>query len=668
MPQPESNSDQVLLRVAELETELARTRTAFQTFMDRAPFGVHRYSLQPDGRLLFTWSNEAAHRILGEESARLMGKPLDEAFPVLADSRVARECARVAVSGGVFEEVHLTYADQRIAGAFEIHAFQPAADTVALLFREVTERARMQHALSASEKRLSSIFRAVPVGIGLSVNRLIREANDHMCEMTGYAREELLGMPTRVLYRDDAEYERVGRVLSAGEARDGSASVETRWVRKSGSLIDVLVGTAPLHPADLSEGVTFTAQDISDRKRAEAERQGLEARMQQTQKLESLGVLAGGIAHDFNNILMAILGHADLADNRLSPVSPARENLQEIERSARRAADLCRQMLAYSGKGRFVIRHLDVNEVISEMEDMLQVSIAKKSTLRFRLSKGIPSVEADVAQLRQVLMNLVINASEAIGDKSGIITVGTGVMQCDRSYLAGTFVDEQLPEGSYVCLEVGDDGAGMDESTRERIFEPFYTTKFTGRGLGLSAVLGIVRGHKGAIKVYSEPGKGTTIKVLFPASNLPAQRLEGEPPQVPQWRGSGTVLVADDEESVRKVGGQMLAHIGFQALLAADGQQALSTFVLHRDSIVCVIVDLTMPAMDGEETFREIHRIDPGIPVILSSGYNEQEAVQRFVGKGLAGFLQKPYQLAQLRRKLKEILEPKPEGHPPAAT
>jgi len=572
---------------------------------------------------------------------------------------VARECARVAAMGGVFEEVHLTYADQRIAGAFEIHAFQPAANTVALLFREVTERARMQHALSVSEKRLSSIFRAVPVGIGLSVNRVIREANDHMCDLTGYAREELLGIPTRRLYQDDVEYERVARALSEEEIRKGSASVETRWVRKSGSLIDVLLGTAPLLPGDLSEGVTFTALDITDRKRAEAEQLGLEARMQHTQKLESLGVLAGGIAHDFNNILMAILGHADLADSRLSPVSPARENLQEIERAARRAADLCRQMLAYSGKGRFVVRHLDINEVITEMEEMLQVSITKKSSLRFRLSRNIPSVEADVAQIRQVIMNLVINASEAIGDGSGVISVGTGVMSCDRSYLDGTFVDEQLPEGSYVCLEVSDDGAGMDESTRERIFEPFYTTKFTGRGLGLSAVLGIVRGHKGAIKVYSEPGRGTTIKVLFPASEAPAQRLERDPPQAPQWRGSGTVLIADDEESARKVGGQMLAHIGFQPLLAADGQQALSSFLLHRDSIVCVVVDLTMPAMDGEETFREIHRIDPGIPVILSSGYNEQEAVQRFVGKGLAGFLQKPYQLAQLRRKLKEVLEPK---------
>jgi PAS domain S-box-containing protein len=659
MPQPDYNSEEARRRIAELEEELARTRAAFQTFMDRAPFGVHRYSLQPDDRLLFTWSNEAANRILGEDSARLVGKPMQEAFPVLADSRVVRECARVAAVGGVFEEVHLTYADQRIAGAFEIHAFQPSPNNVALLFREATERARMQQALSVSEKQLASIFRAVPVGIGLAVRRIIREANDHMCELTGYAREELLGASTRMLYSNDAEFDRVGRVLSLGETREGSASVETRWVRKNGQPVDVLLGTAPLVQGDLSAGVTFTAQDISERKRAEAERQGLEARMQQTQKLESLGVLAGGIAHDFNNILMAILGHADLADNRLSPVSPARENLQEIERAARRAADLCRQMLAYSGKGRFVIRPLDINAVITEMEDMLQVSISKKSSLRIRLAGDIPSLEADIAQLRQVIMNLVINASEAIGDRGGVITVCTGHMQCDSSYLAGTFVDEQLPAGRYVFLEVSDDGMGMDDVTRGRIFEPFFTTKFTGRGLGLSAVLGIMRGHKGAIKVYSEPGKGTTIKVLFPASSAPAQPLEGDPPKERQWRGSGAVLMADDEETVRKVGGQMLAHLGFRPILAADGQQALSSFLLHKESIVCVIVDLTMPAMDGEETFQEIHRIDPQIPVILSSGYNEQEAVQRFVGKGLAGFLQKPYQLSQLRQKLQEVLEVK---------
>ncbi len=659
MPQSAQDLEEARRRVAELELELARSRAAFQTFMDRAPFGVHRYSLEPDGKLRFTWSNEAASRILGEDTVLLTGKPIEEAFPVLADSRVAEECAKVAASGGVFEEVHLTYADQRIAGAYEIHAFQPAPNSVALLFREVTERARMQHALSVSEKRLTSIFKTVPVGIGLTVSRVIREANDHMCDLTGYSRVELIGLPMRTLYADAEEYDRVGRDLGADETRDGFASTETRWLRKGGAMVDVLLSTAPLIAGDPSAGVTFTASDVSERKRAEAERLGLEARMQQTQKLESLGVLAGGIAHDFNNILMAILGHADLADTRLSPVSPARESLQEIERAARRAADLCRQMLAYSGKGRFVIRHLDMSEVITEMEDMLQVSITKKATLRLRLGEGMPSVEADVAQLRQVVMNLVINASEAIGEAGGVISVTTSTMRCDRAYLAGTFVDEQLPEGPYVCLEVGDDGVGMDELTRQRIFEPFYTTKFTGRGLGLSAVLGIVRGHKGAIKVYSEPGKGTTIKVLFPASSAPAQPLEGDPPHEGAWRGSGTVLIADDEETVRKVSGQMLAHLGFQAILAADGQQALSSFLVHKDAIVCVIVDLTMPAMDGEETFREIHRIDPRIPVLLSSGYNEQDAVQRFVGKGLAGFLQKPYQLSQLRRKLREVLEAK---------
>jgi PAS domain S-box-containing protein len=273
-----------------------------------------------------------------------------------------------------------------------------------------------------------------------------------MSEVTGYSRAELMGMPTRTLYPSDGEYDKVRKVLSMGEARDGGAFTETRLVRKDGSIADVLLTSALLVRGDLSAGVIFTASDISDRKREEAERQGLEARMQQTQKLGSLGVLAGGIAHDFNNILMAILGHADLADTRLSPVAPARENLQEIERAARRAADLCRQMLAYSGKGRFVIRILNINEVITEMEDMLQVSITKKSTLRLRLGKGLPSVEADVAQLRQVVMNLVINASEAIGDSAGVIAVTTSDIRCGRDYLAGTFVDEQLPEGQYVCL------------------------------------------------------------------------------------------------------------------------------------------------------------------------------------------------------------------------
>ena len=397
------------------------------------------------------------------------------------------------------------------------------------------------------------------------------------------------------------------------------------------------------------------AREITRRIRAEEERHKLEVQIQHAQKLESLGVLAGGIAHDFNNLLMAILGHADLALQDLSPVSPVRENLREIEKASRRAAGLCQQMLAYSGRGKFVIQVVDLGEVVEEMTHMLEVSISKKVVMRFNFAPHLPPVEADVTQLRQVIMNLIVNASEAIGDKSGVIAISTGAMECDRAYLSETWLDEAQPTGLYVYLEVADTGCGMDKATLSKIFDPFFTTKFTGRGLGLAAVLGIVRGHKGAIKVYSEPGRGTTFKILLPASRRPAKRLRSETSPAPSWKGSGTVLLVDDEETIRALGKQMLERLGFSVLLAADGREGLQVFSERRDEIHCVLLDLTMPHMDGEEAFREMRRLRHDVRVILSSGYNEQEVSQRFVGKGLAGFIQKPYQLSVLEKTLRRI-------------
>jgi PAS domain S-box-containing protein len=260
-----------------------------------------------------------------------------------------------------------------------------------------------------------------------------------------------------------------------------------------------------------------TIQDISERRKLEEERVTLEQQLRQVQKLESLGVLAGGIAHDFNNILMAILGNADLALMRIDQASPARENLAQIGKAATRAAELAKQMLAYSGKARFSVESIDLNEVLEDMIHLLEVSISKKAVLRLNLQPALPPVEADATQIRQIVMNLIINASEAIGDESGVISISTGALECTRAYLKDVWLDEKIQEGSYLFLEVSDSGCGMDKETLARLFDPFFTTKFTGRGLGMAAVLGIIRGHHGAIKVYSEAGKGTTFKVLLPA-------------------------------------------------------------------------------------------------------------------------------------------------------
>lgn len=392
---------------------------------------------------------------------------------------------------------------------------------------------------------------------------------------------------------------------------------------------------------------------IIDRKRMEEAHLKLEKQLQHTQKLESLGVLAGGIAHDFNNILVAIIGNADLALMKISPESPAADNLRKIEQAASRAADLSKQMLAYSGKGKFVIEHTDLNRVLEEMLHMLEVSISKKIALRLNLTRPLPSIEADITQVHQVIMNLIINASEAIGDDSGAITITTSSVDCDKDYLNSIAPSLYLPEGKYVALEVADTGCGMDQDTIAKIFDPFFTTKFTGRGLGMAAVHGIIRGHKGAISVYSELGKGSVFKILLPASDAP----ESIPPVITsavEGRGCGTVLLVDDEEDVRNVGREMLEALGFNTVTANDGFDALE--ILKRDlSIKIVILDLTMPRMDGEQAFNELRKLNPGIKVIMSSGYNEQEVTQKFVGKGLAGFVQKPYRMSGLREVLAGI-------------
>jgi len=394
-----------------------------------------------------------------------------------------------------------------------------------------------------------------------------------------------------------------------------------------------------------------------ERERVESERTELERKFQETQKLESLGVLAGGIAHDFNNLLTGVLGNASLARQELEASSPAHPHIEQIEAVTLRAGELCKQMLAYSGKGRFQVQRLDLSALVRETTQLVQLSIDKTAVLRFNLAEGLPPVEADATQMRQVIMNLVINAGEALGGKSGVITINTGLVRADRGYLDQAVLSPELPEGDYAYLEVSDNGCGMTPEQQARIFEPFFTTKFTGRGLGLSAVLGIVRGHRGAMRVYSEQGKGTTFKVVLPTASGTAEALPVEQ-AAEAWTGSGMVLVVDDEQTVRTVAARMVEKCGFTAITANNGQEGVEKFKAHRDEIVVILMDLTMPHLDGESAFRELRALAPEVRVILMSGFNEQDAINRFTGKGLAGFIQKPFRPDALRRKLKEVLEP----------
>ncbi len=504
-------------------------------------------------------------------------------------------------------------------------------------------------ALVESENRLRMVFETSPAGIVMvAPSGVIRFANQRMAEMFGCSLEELVGTSyLSHVHPDQSEVaESEVRRLVGGGSR--STNAERHYLRGDGS--DFWGHVSSCRHED-GEGALISIlaiiADMTELKQAEEQRRKLEQQMLHVQKLESLGILAGGIAHDFNNILLAITGNASLALMRIGQDSPAVHHLRQIEKAADKAADLARQMLAYSGKGRFVVEPLSLNQVVEEMTSMLQVSISKKASLRYQLAPALPAIEADATQIRQVVMNLAINASEAIGDRIGVISITTGSMECDLRYLRDTWLDQSLAEGLYVYLEVADTGCGMSRETMDRIFDPFFTTKFTGRGLGMAAILGIVRGHHGAIKVYSEPGRGSTFKILLPACERPVQHGAAMP-DIGHWQGSGLVLLADDEESIRTLASDMLRELGFEVMTASDGREAVELFRRERERIAFVVLDLTMPNMSGEEAFREMRRIDPEVRVVMSSGYNEQEVTQKFRGKGLAGFIQKPYTLSTL--------------------
>ncbi len=408
--------------------------------------------------------------------------------------------------------------------------------------------------------------------------------------------------------------------------------------------------------SELQAAVGALETEMAERQRAEDERRAMETRVMEVQKLESLGMLAGGIAHDFNNLLVGIMGNAGLALLELPPDADGRARIAQIETAARRASDLARQMLAYSGKGRFVVAPLDISALVREMTQLLHASIGKSIDIRYALAPAPIVIEGDATQLRQVVMNLVVNASDAIGDRPGTITIGTSRVHADRAYLSGTFVDEGLADGEYAVIDVSDTGDGMDVATQSRIFDPFFTTKASGRGLGLAAVLGIVRAHHGALKVYSERDRGSTFKLLLPVTDADVQPDPWANRSSTPWRGEGTVLVVDDEPMVRDVAEAILARFGLSAVQAADGDEAVRLFAAEPERFAVVLLDLTMPRLSGAETFRQIRDIKPDARVILMSGYNEQEASGSFAGKGLAGFLEKPFSTQALGAAVEHVL------------
>jgi PAS domain S-box-containing protein len=480
-------------------------------------------------------------------------------------------------------------------------------------------------------------------------------ANPAFTAMTGYAAEEALGRSPRFLQCADTD-PAARAALRAAMAERRTITVEMLKRRKDGEPLWVEMSVTPIfNEAGACTHFVSVQRDLTERKRAEEEQRRMERKLQETQRLESLGVLAGGVAHDFNNLLTVVLGNTSLARMQTPRESAARPCLEQIEDAALRAADLCRQMLAYSGRGRFVVAPLDLGALVNESWPLLRSAVSKKAILRHELGKGLPAVVADAAQVRQILMNLVLNASEALGEDGGTIAVETGRMEADAAYLTESQSFSEMPPGEYVYLEVRDSGPGMTPEVRARIFDPFFTTKFTGRGLGLAAVLGIVRGHAAALRVESEPGGGSSFRLLLPPCTVAAEPRRPEAPAA-GWRGSGVVLVVDDEDSVRALAVRVLKSAGFEVLEAADGQAALEVFAGAADRVRFVLLDLMMPRLDGVQTLQEMRKLKPGVRAVVMSGYTEQEVTRRFAAAPPDGFLQKPFALDNLLVLVRRVL------------
>lgn len=648
---------------------LQRSEEELRILFEHAPIGMALADLK--GNILDV--NKSLCDTLGYQRDELIGRPTEfVSHPEdvaetraggqrLIEGRIERvqiEKRYLSKEGNIIYVV-LSMALARDSDGEPLHFIAQVLDvTEGYLAREALRQSE-QHARERERER-QLIFEHAPIGMATaSPEGVILATNRAFREMLRYTSAELHGRSFEIIYHpEDAQTIReMAAPLLNGET--DSVQYERRFVRRTGDTITAQVGLTLLRDDDGSPN-KFVAQmlDLTDRIAAEQERRELERQMLHSQKLESLGVLAGGIAHDFNNLLVGIMGNAGLALMDLPEENTVRESIQHIETAAMRASELTRQLLAYSGKGQFVVDQIDLEALVREMFYLLEVSVAKNITINFNFDQEMTYVEGDPTKIRQVVMNLITNASDAIGADGGVIEVYTGRARINSDDLSGmVFSDVQL-DGDYVYLSVQDTGSGMDPATISRIFDPFFTTKFTGRGLGLAAVIGIVRSHQGAIRVESIPDVGTDFTVYFPAATS-AQTIEqgnGQDDDETFEAASGTILVVDDEEMVRQTARHALERFGFSVLTADDGRQGIAVFDSHAAEIDAVLLDMTMPHMDGEQTFYAISERDPSMPVIIISGFDERDTAGRFPGRKPAAFIQKPYRPTVLIKILRDIL------------
>ena len=478
-------------------------------------------------------------------------------------------------------------------------------------------------------------------------------------KITGYTPEEMKTIPIeelkKTLHPDDSDTIEKGILDSLINTDRNNNQMEYRFKHKNGSWLwfqdrYTIMRDASNQPVAIIGNVT----DITEAKRLAEERFELERELLHMQKLKSLGIMAGGIAHDFNNLLTSIGINIELAKREYNETI---EFLDIASEAVKKATHLSHQMLAYSGKGKYTVSSLNLSKLVEENVHIFRASIPATTEINLNLSQDIPTILGDDSQIQQVIMNLITNASEAIGSDIGAITITTGIKNYSEEGLSVSRINKKPLSGDFVYVEISDTGCGMNKDTVQKIFDPFFTTKFTGRGLGMSALKGIVEGHRGAVFINSVVGKGTTIQVAIPVvENISDEEGSIKDMEVIYPLSHGTILIADDEEFMRNLCNKLISEMGYTVITAKNGLEAVELFKNNQEHIVCVILDLTMPKMDGYTAFNEIKKINPDARVILSSGFNEQVVVQSLVGADLAGFLQKPYTIKELQNQIRKAV------------
>ncbi|MDE3166287.1 MAG: PAS domain S-box protein [Acidobacteriota bacterium] len=546
-----------------------------------------------------------------------------------------------ATFAGRTREVRATYVPERGPDG--------AVRGIIAVVQDVTEQKRSEQALRRSEERFRRMVEIAAEGIWITdTEGCTTFANARMADILGYTPDEMTGRPF-VDFLDPEEVDRARRTFESRKHGDRSPR-EFRFRRRDGALIWLDITAAPVRDeTERLTGILGMCTDVTERKLAERQ-------LRQTQKLESLGILAGGIAHDFNNLLVGIMGNASLAADTLGEDAPCYDMLQDVIAASERAAQLTRKLLAYAGRDHGAVEAVDLAQLVRDLAPLLGSSVPKLVKLDLHLEE-VPPVEGDPAQLQQVVMNLLINAAESIPPgQPGTVRLSVAACSLVLFDRRRVLIPIESPAEDYIAFTVSDSGCGMDAATQVRIFDPFFTTKFDGRGLGLSAVLGIVRSHHGTISLDSAPGKGTTFTVLLPVGRGLPVPVNAPPARAAKPVESGTILVVDDEPGVRSMAQRVLERNGWTVLCAENGLHALETVKEHPE-IRAVLLDLAMPVMSGDAAAEQIRRMLPGLPIVLSSGYSESDARERFGTGILTGFLENPYSPKRLLERIAEVLQ-----------